>query len=507
MVKHRTLVSLLWIFGVIAASIAVLWPLLHVGYFQSDDGEWMVIRLSAFYQSLSSGQFPVRYLGRLNNSYGYPVANFLYPGFLYIGSLLRIVGLSFPDSVKMILGTSVLGTAIVCFLALKKKYSSFASFIGTVSFLFAPYLMFDVYTRGSVGEILALFPASLIFYSLTARSYALLPVAVAFLIVSHNTTALIMGAAFGIVILAQRQLRDVFWHVMLGLGMSAFFWLPALVERSFVRFDAATVSVPSQYFLGLQDVSLLGFATILSVALYFVVPKKKRLLDLTVIGVVMSGMVLSMPVSSPVWQSPLLIKFVQFPFRFLMVPMLFGPWITAYVVDALSGWKRLIVVIVLLMLLLPYVLMLPSALRFVSRPIGYYTTNEGTTTVADEYMPRWVTDVPKNRSVDTLDVISGNADLSQRTFRKDIINVRVDAKESSVVQINKIYYPGWMVNIDGVPMPIDHQNAFGFMRVTVSTGIHTMKAVFRETPFRFVVDLLSFLSLILYLVCMRRLSR
>ena len=94
--------ELRWYIFVILMSLLVLWPLLRHGFYISDDGEWMVIRLSAFYQSLAEGQFPVRFLGRLNNSYGYPVANFLYPGFLYIGSLLHFLGLSFVNSVKII---------------------------------------------------------------------------------------------------------------------------------------------------------------------------------------------------------------------------------------------------------------------------------------------------------------------------------------------------------------------------------------------------------------------
>ncbi|MEK7065711.1 MAG: hypothetical protein AAB961_01850, partial [Patescibacteria group bacterium] len=87
--------ELRWYILVILVSLFVLWPLLRSGFYISDDGEWMVIRLSAFYQSLAEGQFPVRFLGRLNYSYGYPVANFLYPGFLYIGSILRFIGFSF----------------------------------------------------------------------------------------------------------------------------------------------------------------------------------------------------------------------------------------------------------------------------------------------------------------------------------------------------------------------------------------------------------------------------
>ena len=56
-----------------------LWPFFRPGYFESHDGEWMVIRFTAFHQTLAVGQFPVRFVDRLNNNYGYPVVNFLYP--------------------------------------------------------------------------------------------------------------------------------------------------------------------------------------------------------------------------------------------------------------------------------------------------------------------------------------------------------------------------------------------------------------------------------------------
>ena len=73
-------------------------PLLSKGFFVSDDGEWMVIRFSAFYEALRSGQFPVRFLMRLNQGYGYPVSDFLYPGFMYLGVPLHVIGFSFVDT-------------------------------------------------------------------------------------------------------------------------------------------------------------------------------------------------------------------------------------------------------------------------------------------------------------------------------------------------------------------------------------------------------------------------
>mgnify|MGYP001558299250 FL=1 len=78
--RHKE--TILILFLLLILTIPVILPLLHGGFFQSDDGEWMVIRFSAFHQALRDGQFPVRWLGRLNQEYGYPVANFLYPGFM-----------------------------------------------------------------------------------------------------------------------------------------------------------------------------------------------------------------------------------------------------------------------------------------------------------------------------------------------------------------------------------------------------------------------------------------
>src|SRR3972149_5188909 len=89
------------------AAFILVFPLLTPGFITTDDGNWMIIRFSAFYQSLREGQFPVRFLGRLNYEYGYPVANFLYPGFMYAGTLIRAAGISFVDTIKLLMIFSV----------------------------------------------------------------------------------------------------------------------------------------------------------------------------------------------------------------------------------------------------------------------------------------------------------------------------------------------------------------------------------------------------------------
>src|SRR5690348_11373513 len=92
--------------------IPAIFSLFHGGFFQTDDGTWMVIRFSAFYEALRSGQFPVRFLPRLNFGYGYPVADFLYPLFMYIGLPIHVVGFGFVNTIKIIFGLSVVTSGI-----------------------------------------------------------------------------------------------------------------------------------------------------------------------------------------------------------------------------------------------------------------------------------------------------------------------------------------------------------------------------------------------------------
>src|SRR3989344_9659667 len=128
----------LFIIALLIFSIPSVIGLLHSGFPLTDDGNWMVIRLSAFYENLRDGQFPVRFLSRLNHGYGYPVSDFLYPGFLYLGSLVHILGFSFVNSVKIILGLSLILSAIFSFLWLRKIFDEIPAFIGSLIYLYFP---------------------------------------------------------------------------------------------------------------------------------------------------------------------------------------------------------------------------------------------------------------------------------------------------------------------------------------------------------------------------------
>lgn len=482
---------------IVAALLGILWPMLRPGFYVSDDGEWMVIRLSAFYQSLADGQLPVRFLGRLNNSYGYPVASFLYPGFLYIGSLLHLVGFSFVSSVKLIMAFSVVGAAILLYVPLRRSYTWISSLLGTLSFIASPYLLYDLYKRGSVGEVLAFLPASAGIYSIITNKRWLFSLSVASLIVSHNTLAvLFIGVLLMFIIGARRQ--QFLWSLLVGVGLASFFWIPALVEKRYVRFDLVNVSDPRAYMLQGKNFWMIGIASVIA-ACILLFTKGKKIDRVTLTALVLYGIstLLALPVSSIVWLVRPLSAIVQFPFRFLAIGVLVSPWFVAAAADRLKRHIAEVAAILVLILAVPVWNQL-TTISFVTREKGYYETNEGTTTVADEYLPRWVYLKRSDHAPDRLVFEKGRGRIVYEYLNTQRVVASIDALEESVLRFHTIYYPGWGITIDGKPVPVTYENPHGFMEVSVPAGTHKVEAEFRETVSRFFADVVSVGSFVVW---------
>lgn len=81
-----------------------------------------------------------------------------------------------------------------------------------------------------------------------------------------------------------------------------------------------------------------------------------------------------------------------------------------------------------------------------------------------------------------------------------MIDISVRAAESSVIQINTVYYPGWGATLDDTKVNIDYSNKQGVMRIHVPSGNHHLIVAFRETISRFLADVVSIGSVMVYIV-------
>ncbi len=471
-------------------SFIILLPLFRPGFLVTDDGNWMIIRLSAFYQTLREGQFPVRFLGRLNQSYGYPVANFLYPGFMYIGSLLHALGLSFQTSVEAIIVGSVLLGSCFTYFWLRRIFSQVSSIAGAIMYVLMPYLLFDIFKRGSVGEVLAIGLMPVALFSIESKNKWLLAPIVALLAISHNTLAVFfLPFLFGYILL--KKYWNVLPHFIFGVGMTSFFWLPAFFERTYVTFDSIAISNPGSYF-PISHTIILWSVPLLFSALFLLFKdgyhRSKEFWYVTIIFCLSTFF--ATKGSAFLWRVADFVKFVQFPFRWLAFFTFLGPWLVAAAISEIKKGKIVFIICGVLLLIGSWVTTYFKS-ESIIQPEGYFTTNEATTTVKDEYMPKWATKQMKERSTKRIEFFKGQGTIEEKVITTQRIDVVIHAKEESVIQLNTIYYPGWGAMLDGEKGLITYENEYGLMRLSMPAGDHQLFMEFRETFGRFLADLLS----------------
>src|SRR3990167_6932867 len=227
-----------YLFVIIILSLIALWPFFRKGYFETHDGEWMVIRFSAFHQTLAARQFPVRFVDRLNNNYGYPVLNFLYPLPFYLSEVPKALGFGFIDSVKITFISFTVFSVVAMFWALSQYFSKYASLAGAIIYLFIPYRFVDLYVRGSLGENVALAIAPLVLGSIFKVAKGekfflpILAASVGLLITSHNVIAILLLPLFFLIamFLVKKDKLKISVAFFAGILISAFFWVPAIYD-------------------------------------------------------------------------------------------------------------------------------------------------------------------------------------------------------------------------------------------------------------------------------------
>lgn len=529
------------LFLIVVISLPAVWSLFQNGYFESDDGEWMVIRFSAFHQSLRDGQIPVRVLGRLNYGYGYPVANFLYPGFMYIAEPIYLFTSNLVNTIKILITLSMVGSAVFTYLWLSKLFDKFSAYIGALYYLYTPYHLFDLYSRGSVGELLAFSIIPFILWQIERSSFFWSSLGLGLLIVSHNTLAFIFLHFIILYIILREQnknLKDIVIKyggiLIAGLGISAFFWIPSVVELSNTRFSDTVVSNYKNYFalfplIGVSSLMIINISS-LFFALNLEGDRVKKILHrvshsdrlngfvlsfgrfakniilfksrevnnhlfLLFIIVAVFSVFMSISMSERLWQV-LPVSIVQFPYRFLSLLIVTTAYLSAYSLFMLSGTKKIILSVILagLVFYSSFIFIRPSVI--INKPEGFYSTNEGTTTVQDEYMPKWVKVKPTTHFENKVEIIGDNGDISGLFYNNQRVSFEYTGSKRAIVRINTIYYPGWNVFINNQRYAIDYSNAKGVMDIEVKKGKNKVLLTFTETPFRYFTDILSLFSII-----------
>lgn len=489
------------------AFIAAL-PLFGSKFIPTHDGEYHIIRFWQFFSMLSSGQWFPRWAPDLNNGLGIPLFTFNYPFPNYIGSLFHVLGLSFVDSFKWTMALGYLTAVTWCFLFTKKEFGLKAAVIATVICSYVPYWFVDMYVRGSVGEVWAL---SFVMLSLCALSYAkprLFAVAVGALIISHNILAMIFVP---VLLLAAAKTRPMIMYWIAGVGLAAYFWLPALSERAYVTglntvsyadhfpalvqllfpswgngYSVSGLSDQMSFQIGIIPLFVMIIAGILIVRHTKMSASVRWYSILALTGVVVSVFVMTQ-YAAFLWVAVPFIQFMQFPWRLLSVVVIATSILAGL---AASKLPKLGIVLALLSVLFAYGYTRPvtyekrSDAQYLENPI--FTT--GTSSLGDMFQTVWLTGTPPK------DIVFSGTVTGVNKHTPVSYTLTVIATESALLSVPSAYYPGWQARVDGrntTVMPDEN----GLVSLSVPKGDYEIRIWLGSTPIETAAAAISILSL------------
>ncbi|MFO7918135.1 MAG: 6-pyruvoyl-tetrahydropterin synthase-related protein [Anaerolineae bacterium] len=519
-------------------------------------------RVDARSANLRGGVFPARWMPYGAYGLGYPAFNFYAALPYYIASLLDLSGFGIIWGIKLTQTLGFLLAGLMMYLLARRlDMRGPGALLGSAVYTFAPFHLVNVYVRGdALSEFyaFALFPL-LIWAMLglcrrpSLRSVAFLAVAYASLMLTHNISALLFSPLLGLWLLIESLARDgrKRWCILatgagalvLGLVLSAWFWLPALRETSLVQLgeqtsgyfhyaghfrgaDLVQGSVIHDYTIaGGRDPFAMGLVQaavgclgLLALVLRVVKGRKVRSSFLMAAFVLLLSTWLMTPSSQWVWDHVPLLPFVQFPWRLLSIQAFAIALLASQLPDLLKGPPSMVLGILLASLATVAAL---AGLRVDYLPLSendvtpqhlmLYETYSGNIggTVRHEYLPREMVPRPFTSAVQLNGgrkppplVLEGElkgAGLLERHPHREVWEV--DVAERALLAFHTAYYPGWEATVDGVPQGVESLAGLGLVGLRLSSGSHRVLLHFEPTPVRRYAAWLSLagLGLLLFL--------
>ncbi len=497
-----------------ALLLSAIFPLLGARYIPTHDGEYHIIRIVEFSKMLHSGTIFPRWAPDLNSGYGVPIFQFHYPLPNYVGSLVRIIT---HDAVYAFQLSSA--AAYVFLFAgltywLLYFFSQRFAALGAIVGVYTPYVFLDLYIRGSIGEIWAMGFFAFALGCMERKKYIQAAVCFAAVVLSHNILGMLFGFFLGVYSLYRK--RSVV-YLFAGVLLSAFFWMPAVLEQKYVV-GLNTVNF-RDHFVQLYELLIPSWGSEFS-ATGGIGNKMSFQLGLIPIGILMSSVVVSRKYtrteataplrffltwmllvilllfsqSAPVWEILTPIQFIQYPWRLLA----FAVPITAFSASYVFGHVRSKYwgyALLLSMLVLTYRYSRP--VMYEPRDERYYTSrknfSDGTSSMGNSFSTVW-TAWKKERPTSRATVTSGTVKENTRSsyMNKEF---QVQMIQSGQMDVHTLYFPGWTAYIDGNRTDISYADT-GTIRLHVPEGSHSVHLKFQDTPIRSVANMISIASFI-----------
>lgn len=542
----------IWLCLLSIIAVAV-WPLLGPPV-NGDDLFLHYYRIPVLNSLWASGVPFARWMPHLNLGYGSPLFNFYPPLSAYLlTTLYWVSGQNGLLALDLFYASSLVLATVGMFLAGRRLYGALGGVVAAAAYVWSPYLLLQPYSRASLSNLLALalFPwAVWAVMRLAARPsgwrLGQTAVFVVAIFLSHVASSLLFIAPLLLVATAVAwptwpRLRVVWLGIGLGLLLSAFFWLPALIEIGATRYtlEAGQVNYadffgqiwtwPSTGIAGLANAPLpksagivqqllgvtAGVMAVLGWRLHRRQPTQIAW-PTAVFSLIGGGLLfLTTPASQWLWATVSPLQALQFPWRLLDIPTFFlalaAGWWGHWLGRETAVWRTALLGIILTFMVanaVPY-LAPPRIASLEKRPsmadasrvqqaraiYGLTAWGEYSSTAVREWsFDRTGGDGEKlTLLADKLGALPTGTAVGHTTPWRVVLETSANTP-AQLLPVETHYFPGWQFTVDGevTPLRVDGQ---GRMWLPVPDGSHRLTLAFRQTPIRIVAGWMSVLAL------------
>lgn len=537
-------------------------PLFHSGFFPMHDDE-QIARLYQLHLALTSGQFPPRWIPDLGFGFGYPFYNFYPPLVYYLGEIFHLLGFSLIISTKIVMALGFLLSGIFMYLLAKEFFGKIGGFVAAIFYLYAPYHSVDLYVRGALAEFYSFVFLPAVFWSTlklfkekNIKWIIINSLFLSFFLLSHNLMILPFlpfYLAFLIFLFwKEKEKKKVFLFLgfsgLLFLGLTAYFWLPAILERKYTLVDEILTrelasykvhfvylrqflssswgyggSIPGpedglSFEIGKLHLVAAFSAGILGFYLFLRKKKEWKIFLFAFLSFLFSLFMVSFH-SQFIWDHLQPLWYLQFPWRLLLFSGFFSSILAGGLISFFAN-KMQKSFLRYLMISLPIVAVILLNKDYFA-PLKYLDISDKNYTSKNELHWRvskmsWEF-VPKGVATTLSDIKTTQMAITKTELPKDLfkaekgIDVLVEKDlvqykklkikgKGGILAVNTYNFPGWEVTLDKQKVLINDYNKFKLITFSVPAGTHEIIVQFKNTPIRTIGNFLTIGSFLVLLI-------
>lgn len=517
-------------------TLPTLLPFFNSRFFYTQDYIF-IARLHQMSTALADGQFPVRWAPDLR--FGEPIFNFYAPLPYYIGALIHRLGFNFLWTAKTLFILSSILSALTMYIFIRELFGKKAGILASILYTCAPYRAVDIYVRGSLSETWAFIFFPLIFYAsllvvkkANFKRISFLSLSLSGLFLTHNVTTLMffpfLALWIGYLIWQKKNLKVIIpltAAFILGIGLAAFFILPAVFERQFIQTKYLIVGYFNyrahfvafkQFFslfwgygsslwgpndglsfqVGFVNWVILGLTGVFAI----VFRRDKNFLGLSLLlGLsFFLSIFLQHNKSTLIWEALPIMAFIQFPWRFLAISV----FIVAIAGGAIAPhfknrFKFLYFVLIIASIVSTFSYFKPKEYAddsFFDKFLNKETMRKGVDLTKD-YLPIWVETVD-GEVFDTPRAEKGKVEISNLVRRSTSLQFSLKVLDEALIEAPITYFPGWEVRANDKIITQANPSKMGLIRFELPKEQYNVKLQLKDTPIRAFANLVSSFSII-----------